>query len=101
MDKDEEKRHTAAASRPIPQPAGRGHSHAANTQRTPNERPHHQPHAEVAPHPAMAWHEKIHCHPALSAMRRLTPCGHTECTASPIEIIRHPCLEDASVNNGP
>ncbi|RNC33790.1 hypothetical protein TcCL_Unassigned03483 [Trypanosoma cruzi] len=33
--------------------------------------------------------------------RRLSPCGHTECTFSSIEIIRRPSLKDASVDDGP
>ncbi|RNC57271.1 hypothetical protein TcCL_ESM05109 [Trypanosoma cruzi] len=39
--------------------------------------------------------------PALNGMRRLTPCGYTECTVSSIEVVRRPSLKDASVDDGP
>ncbi|RNC52272.1 hypothetical protein TcCL_ESM10530 [Trypanosoma cruzi] len=41
------------------------------------------------------------CRLALNGMRRLTPCGHKERTASSIELIRRPSLKAASVIDGP
>ncbi|RNC51244.1 hypothetical protein TcCL_ESM11655 [Trypanosoma cruzi] len=38
--------------------------------------------------------------PALNGMRRLTPCGYTDCTVSSIEVVRRPSLKDASVDDG-
>ncbi|RNF15381.1 hypothetical protein TcG_07086 [Trypanosoma cruzi] len=60
---------------------------AAGTQRTRSEQSPKEPHAEADPHPSMT--------------RRLTPCGHTEHTVSPIELILRPSLKAASVNDGP
>ncbi|RNC36704.1 hypothetical protein TcCL_Unassigned00319 [Trypanosoma cruzi] len=65
---------------------GYGHSHAANTQRTRSEQSPKEPHAEAGPHPSMT--------------RRLIPCGHTEHTISPIELILRPSLKNASVSDG-
>ncbi|RNC40424.1 hypothetical protein TcCL_NonESM10098 [Trypanosoma cruzi] len=60
---------------------------AAGTQRTRSKQSPKEPHAEADPHP--------------STTRRLTPCGHTECTVSSIDLIRRPSLKDASVSDGP
>ncbi|RNC36714.1 hypothetical protein TcCL_Unassigned00272, partial [Trypanosoma cruzi] len=83
----EEKRHTATVSSSVPRPTVYGHSPAANTQHARSKLSHKVPHAEAGPHPPMT--------------RRLTPCGHTECTDSPIERIRRPSLKAASVIDGP
>ncbi|RNC33856.1 hypothetical protein TcCL_Unassigned03415 [Trypanosoma cruzi] len=70
---------TANGTRPQPA-ANKQISHTSK--QSPKE-----PHAEADPHQPMT--------------RRLTPCGHTECTVSSIDLILRPSLEDASVSDGP
>ncbi|ESS55624.1 hypothetical protein TCDM_12889 [Trypanosoma cruzi Dm28c] len=50
-------------------------------------------------HPKSHTRKRFLIHPAMT--RCLTPCGHTERTVSPIEIIRRPSLKNASVSDGP
>ncbi|RNC32416.1 exo-alpha-sialidase [Trypanosoma cruzi] len=85
MDKNE-KRHSSTASSSIPRPTGYGHSPTANTQRTRSEL-------------SKSREQKRGPHPSMT--RRLTPCSHTECTISPIELILRPSLKDTSVSDGP
>ncbi|RNC36240.1 hypothetical protein TcCL_Unassigned00806 [Trypanosoma cruzi] len=59
---DEEKRHTATASKLHPTANGIRPQPAAGTQRTRSKQSPKEPHAEAIPHP--------------STTRRLTPCGH-------------------------
>ncbi|RNC54116.1 hypothetical protein TcCL_ESM08478 [Trypanosoma cruzi] len=49
---------------------------AAGTERIRSKLSPKEPHAEADPHPSMT--------------RRLTPCGHTECSISPIDLILRP-----------
>ncbi|ESS61082.1 hypothetical protein TCDM_11344 [Trypanosoma cruzi Dm28c] len=85
MDEDE-KRHAATASSSNPRTTGYSHSPADNTQRTRSKKSPKEPHAEAIPHPSMT--------------RRLTPCGHTECTVSSTELMPRPSLKYASFNDG-
>ncbi|RNC41700.1 hypothetical protein TcCL_NonESM08728 [Trypanosoma cruzi] len=86
MDGDE-KRPTATASSSIPRTTRHGHS----------PQPTHYAHG-ASNHPMGHAQKRFLIRPM---KRCLTPCGHTECTVSSIDLILLPSLKAASVIDGP